>query len=94
MGLWQRLAPRRVMPVTLTRTCALPPARLSSLSQYATRCNTEFAKLGARGVSLLVSSGDGGVAGSQTSPCPGGVFIPNFPAASPFVTAVGGTTGA
>lgn len=62
--------------------------------QYATRCNTEFAKLGARGVSLLVSSGDGGVAGSQASPYPGGVFIPNFPAASPFVTAVGGTTGA
>ena len=71
----------------------LCPSLAASRVQYATRCNTEFAKVGARGVSLLISSGDGGVAGSQSSPCPGGIFVPNYPAASPFVTAVGGTTG-
>ena len=40
---------------------------------------------------MLVSSGDGGVAGSQSSPCPHG-FIPTFPAGLPYVTAVGATT--
>jgi len=60
---------------------------------YAVRVNAEFVKAGARGISLLSASGDGGVAGSQTSPCPGGKFIPTFPAASPYITAVGGTTG-
>jgi tripeptidyl-peptidase-1 len=57
---------------------------------YAVRVNAEFVKMGARGITLLASSGDGGVAGSQTTPCTN--FIPTFPAASPYVTAVGGTT--
>jgi tripeptidyl-peptidase-1 len=59
---------------------------------YAETVSTEFVKLGARRVSLLFSSGDGGVAGSQPSACT--KFIPTFPAASPYVTAVGGTNGA
>jgi len=54
--------------------------------------NVEFQKAGLRGITLLYSSGDGGVAGGQSSPCPGGIFIPTFPAGSPWVTAVGGTT--
>jgi tripeptidyl-peptidase-1 len=57
---------------------------------YAVRVNSEFIKAGTRGISMLASSGDGGVAGSQTTPCD--MFIPTFPAASPYVTAVGGTT--
>jgi tripeptidyl-peptidase-1 len=57
---------------------------------YAVRVNSEFVKMGARGITLLASSGDGGVAGSQTTSCTN--FIPTFPAASPYVTAVGGTT--
>jgi len=57
---------------------------------YAVRVNGEFIKAGVRGISLLASSGDGGVAGSQTTPCI--KFIPTFPAASPYVTAIGGTT--
>jgi tripeptidyl-peptidase-1 len=60
------------------------------LCSYATRVNAEFQALGARGVSIMFSSGDGGVAGSQPSDCPNG-FIPTFPAASPYVTAVGAT---
>jgi tripeptidyl-peptidase-1 len=59
----------------------------------AERINVEFQKLGARGVSLIFASGDGGAAGgSSRSECP--PFQPVFPAASPWVTAVGGTTSA
>jgi len=39
----------------------------------------------------MSSSGDGGVGGSQPTPCT--VFIPTFPAANPYITAIGGTTG-
>lgn len=59
--------------------------------QYAARVNAEFQKAGARGVSLLFSSGDGGVGGGQPTRCT--AFVPTFPAGSPWVTAVGGTTG-
>jgi len=55
---------------------------------YMEACNVEFQKLGLRGVSILVASGDGGVWGRGGS---SGAFHPDFPAASPFVTAVGGT---
>ncbi|KID87038.1 tripeptidyl-peptidase 1 precursor [Metarhizium guizhouense ARSEF 977] len=58
-------------------------------NDYATKCCDLFAKLGARGVSVLVSSGDSGVGGS----CPGGKFETAFPAACPWVTTVGGTDG-
>jgi len=56
---------------------------------YAARVNVEFQKTGLRGISLLASSGDGGVAGSQPTQCT--TFIPTFPASSPYVTAVGAT---
>ena len=56
---------------------------------YATRVNTEFAKAGARGISILFSSGDGGVSGGQSQRCTN--FIATYPAGSPFVTAVGAT---
>lgn len=57
---------------------------------YATRVNTEFKKLGMRGVSIMFSSGDGGVSGGQQQPCT--TFVPTYPAGSPWVTAVGGTS--
>lgn len=62
---------------------------------YARRVCSEFAHLGARGVSLLFSSGDNGVGvngrcktndGKNTTQ-----FLPSFPASCPFVTAIGGT---
>ena len=60
---------------------------------WGTRVHVEFQALGARGMSVLISSGDGGVAGSQTSPCgTPPAFIPTFPAGLPSVTAVGATT--
>jgi len=54
---------------------------------YAKRINTEFMKAAARGVSILFSSGDSG------ANCEGNEFSPDFPAALPYVTAVGGTRG-
>jgi len=63
---------------------------LSVSLDYANSCNTEFQKNGARGISFLFSSGDSGV-GSDAGSCTR--FVAQWPAASPYVTAVGGTTG-
>ncbi|KAF5333532.1 hypothetical protein D9611_002704 [Ephemerocybe angulata] len=68
---------------------------------YARRVCDSFAQLGARGVSLLFSSGDGGVGDGSSSAshrCKTNDgrnatrFLPTFPAGCPYVTAVGGTT--
>lgn len=61
-------------------------------TQYMYTCNTAFMKAGARGLSILFASGDQGVCGR--SGC--GLFTharfhPDFPAGSPYITAVGGT---
>ncbi|KAI0797010.1 tripeptidyl peptidase A [Abortiporus biennis] len=68
---------------------------------YARRVCNGFAQLGARGVSLLFSSGDFGVGDGNPDPetqvCQTNDgrnvtrFIPTFPATCPFVTSVGGT---
>jgi len=61
---------------------------------YEERFNVELLKLGLRGVSVFAASGDTGVQGAAQ---PGGApprcapFAPTFPAASPYVTSVGGT---
>jgi tripeptidyl-peptidase I len=44
--------------------------------------------LGARGISVLFSSGDGGVRNGQ---CDNNTFVPIFPASCPYVTAIGAT---
>ncbi|KAJ5729534.1 uncharacterized protein N7483_004042 [Penicillium malachiteum] len=61
------------------------------------QCN-EFMKLGMRGVSVVVASGDSGVAGRDGDPTPsnclgtnGKVFAPEFPASCPYMTTVGAT---
>lgn len=64
---------------------------------YAKVVCSQFAQLGARGVSVFFGSGDGGVAGVQ----PGGscksnvdgkkAFLPLFPSSCPYVTSVGAT---
>ncbi|KAI0738969.1 peptidase S8/S53 domain-containing protein [Daedaleopsis nitida] len=54
-------------------------------------CNA-YAQLGARGVSVLFASGDGGVSGSgEDHSCDGRPFIRTFPSGCPFVTSVGST---
>ena len=62
---------------------------------YAIQACNGFAQLGARGVTVLFSSGDNGIGadgncysndGKNTS-----TFLPSFPASCPYVTTVGGT---
>lgn len=57
--------------------------------QYVQRVNTQFQKIGLRGVTLVVGSGDFGANGNPNA-C-GTMFEPDFPASSPFVLTVGGT---
>ncbi|KAH9947181.1 tripeptidyl peptidase A [Amylocystis lapponica] len=67
---------------------------------YAKRVCRGFAELGARGVSLTFSSGDGGVGDGDPDPATQTCFTaqnttafePLFPPSCPYVTAVGGTT--
>eukprot|EP00698_Gefionella_okellyi_P005748 TRINITY_DN15208_c0_g1_i1.p1 TRINITY_DN15208_c0_g1~~TRINITY_DN15208_c0_g1_i1.p1 ORF type:complete len:557 (-),score=165.69 TRINITY_DN15208_c0_g1_i1:19-1689(-) len=57
---------------------------------YMQRINVEFMKAGVRGISVLFASGDDGVGGNDdVNGCT--AFGPNFPASSPYVTAVGGS---
>ncbi|KAJ5599005.1 hypothetical protein N7450_000072 [Penicillium hetheringtonii] len=67
------------------------------ISYQRRQCN-EFMKLGMQGVSVVVASGDSGVAGRGGDPTPsnclgddGKVFAPDFPASCPYMTAVGAT---
>ncbi|XP_054653099.1 tripeptidyl-peptidase 1 isoform X2 [Dunckerocampus dactyliophorus] len=58
---------------------------------YMQRINTEFMKAGIRGISLLFASGDSG-AGCRHMAKEQNSFRPSFPASSPYVTTVGGTS--
>lgn len=75
------------VPASIAKSVAEPSWKsffflISCLSQL---CNAHM-QLGARGVSILFSSGDGGVSGSQSQTCT--TFIPTFPSGCPFVTSV------
>jgi tripeptidyl-peptidase-1 len=59
-----------------------------------TRFNTEICKLGLRGITVFVASGDDGVANFEARGNPSACgFNPSFPATSPYVTSVGATQG-
>ncbi|NWV00835.1 TPP1 peptidase, partial [Upupa epops] len=63
-----------------------------SLSRaYLQRVNIEFMKAAARGLTILFASGDDG-AGCWRVPGGNHTFRPSFPASSPYVTTVGGTS--
>ena len=59
-----------------------------------TRFNIEACKLGVRGITLIIASGDDGVANfiARNDPSKCGIS-PSFPATSPYVTTVGATQG-
>jgi tripeptidyl-peptidase-1 len=57
-------------------------------SAYMVECNTAFMVSGTLGLSLLAASGDQGVWGRSGVST---TFHPDFPAGSPYITAVGGT---
>merc|ERR1719408_624923 len=59
--------------------------------QYVARVNVEFQKIGLRGVSLFVASGDSGANGRSDGTCTDKVLHSSFPGSSPYVTAVGAT---
>ena len=63
--------------------------------EYALKVCDMFKELGARGVSVLFSSGDSGPGDECVSNTDNNTtfFEPSFPAGCPWVTAVGGTTG-
>nr|KAF6343804.1 tripeptidyl peptidase 1 [Pipistrellus kuhlii] len=82
----------------LSNESALPPVHTASYgddedslsSAYIQRVNTEFMKAAARGLTLLFASGDSGAGCWSTSGRH--QFRPSFPASSPYVTTVGGTS--
>jgi len=59
--------------------------------QFVARVNTEFQKIGLRGVSIFVASGDSGANGRSDGTCTDKVLHASFPGSSPYVTAVGAT---
>ena len=62
-------------------------------SGYVEAVNTNFQKIGASGISLVVASGDAGAATKENIDCTdrNTPIQPDFPASSQYVTAVGGT---
>lgn len=81
------------LPAVLTTSYGEPEQTVPP--SYAKAVCTLFAQLGARGVSVIFSSGDSGVGGTCLSNDGTNrtAFIPVFPASCPFVTSVGGTSG-
>ncbi|KZP29429.1 family S53 protease [Athelia psychrophila] len=76
-------------PTVLTSSYSNTESSMSR-SLAKTICNL-YMQLGARGVSVLFSSGDSGV-GESTYDCPNSTpFVPTFPGVCPYITSVGGT---
>jgi len=57
-------------------------------TSYMLQCNTQFQAAGAKGLTIMFASGDQGVWGRTGR---GTTFHPDFPAGSPYITAVGGS---
>lgn len=84
--------PDSALPQTLTTSYG--EEEQSVPEDYARKVCNMFMQLGARGVSVLFSSGDSGPGNScirNTDQAP--FFNPTFPAGCPYVTAVGATSG-
>lgn len=75
--------------------CTINPSECSQLgvdsNAYVARVNVEFQKIGARGVSILASSGDSGANGRTNPDCSIPQLRAAFPGSSPYVTTVGAT---
>ncbi|KAJ7728162.1 family S53 protease [Mycena maculata] len=81
--------PAATRPTVLTTSYGFNEEDLPT-SVLVEMCNA-YMQLGAIGISVFFSSGDGGVSGIQSNTCTS--FIPTAPSSCPFVTSVGGTTG-
>lgn len=75
--------------------CTIDPDNCQQLGvtddQYTARVNTEFQKIGLRGVTMVVSSGDSGAHTRTDYECTAPTLRADFPGASPYVTSVGAT---
>jgi len=75
--------------------CTIDPTGCSQIGvdsvHYTARVNTEFQKIGTRGISLVAASGDSGANGRTDQGCTAPTLRPSFPASSPYITAVGAT---
>ncbi|KAJ6114666.1 hypothetical protein N7486_000444 [Penicillium sp. IBT 16267x] len=85
--------PDKDLPAVITMSYG--ESEQSVPKSYATASCNLFAQLGARGVTVIFSSGDSGPGGSCESNDGShrAKFIPSWPASCPFVTSVGGTYG-
>ncbi|KAJ7733665.1 family S53 protease [Mycena metata] len=81
--------PAATRPTVLTTSYGFNEPDLPVSLAYSL-CDS-YVQLGAAGISVIFASGDGGVGGIQSAECTS--FVPTAPAACPFVTAVGGSTG-
>ncbi|KAJ7333462.1 subtilisin-like protein [Mycena albidolilacea] len=81
-------------PPTVMTTSYAYTESFFGLSLATKICNGYMA-LGARGISVVFASGDGGVRTNHDSSdlCANNTFMPVFPAACPWVTAIGSTEG-
>jgi subtilase family serine protease len=73
--------------------CQITSCNGLTSQQYVQRTNTEWQKIGARGITLLASSGDQGAPGDANPNCLNSAepISTIFPGASPWVTSVGAT---
>jgi len=55
------------------------------------RVNTEWQKIGMRGVSIMISSGDSGCHTRSDRGCTAPTLLADYPASSPYITSVGAT---
>jgi len=72
--------------------CAITSCGNITSQEYVDRVNIEYIKLGLRGVTIAVSSGDAGAPGRTSEGCdPTRPLNPAFPGSSPWITSVGAT---
>jgi tripeptidyl-peptidase-1 len=73
--------------------CSITTCNNETAKQYVDRVNTEYVKLGLRGVTITVASGDAGAPGRTNEGCYDNSSTVHavFPGSSPWVTSVGAT---
>jgi subtilase family serine protease len=72
--------------------CSITDCNNKTAKQYINRVNAEYIKIGLRGVTITVASGDAGAPGRTSESCDKQNPVnPVFPGSSPWVTSVGGT---
>ena len=77
-----------------SQQCTITTCNNITSSEYVRRVNFEYAKMGLRGITITVASGDAGAPGRTNELCSeSGVnpVNPVFPGSSPYVTSVGAT---